>query len=67
MKKDLFKLYRSDRETTLNDRGGGVMLDVLKSPNPKVRKDHSHLSKNLLDRMKPEQSQPNEKKATHQH
>ena len=43
------------------------MLDVLKSPNPKVRKDHSHLSKNLLDRMKPEQSRPNEKKATHQH
>ena len=36
---DYFKSYRCDRYLSQKDRGGGVMLFVPKSPNPKSRKD----------------------------
>ena len=49
LKKDLFKTFRSDRETMLKDRGGGVMVIVPKSLNPKIRKDLIHLNKNLFE------------------
>ena len=49
LKKDLFKTFRSDRETMLKDRGGGVMLIVPKSLHPKIRKDLNHLNKNLFE------------------
>ena len=49
LKKDLFKTYRSDRKTTLKDRGGGVMLVVPKSLNRKLRKYLNHLNKNLFE------------------
>ena len=46
LEKGLFKTFRSDRETMLKDRGGGVMLIVPKSTNPKLRKDLIRLNKN---------------------
>ena len=49
LKKDLFKTFRSDRETLLKERGGGVMLIDPKSLNPKIRKDLNHLNKNLYE------------------
>ena len=47
--KDLFKTFRMDREIMLKDRGGGVMLIVLKSLNPKTKKDLNYLNKNLFE------------------
>ena len=43
-----FKTFRSDRKTSLKDKGGGVMLVVPKSLNPKLRKDLNHLKSNPL-------------------
>ena len=38
-----FKPYRCDRHMSQNDRGGGVMLFVPKSLNPKLRKDLNYM------------------------
>ena len=51
LKKDIFITFRSDRETMLKDRGGGVMLIVPKSLNPKIKKDLNHLNKNLFENL----------------
>ena len=49
LSKDFFKTFRSDRKTSLKDKGGGVTLVVPKSLNPKLRKDLNHLNKESFE------------------
>ena len=64
LKKDLFETFRSDRRIAikkkgpkngsdknmaLKEKGGGVMLVIPKSLNPKLRKDLNNLDKNLFE------------------
>ena len=44
-----FKFFRCDRKSDFKERGGGVMLAVPKSLNPKERKDLNYLDKNVFE------------------
>ena len=49
LSKEFFKTIQSNRKTLLKDKGGGVMLVVPKSLNPKLRKDLNHLIKESFE------------------
>ena len=44
-----FKGFRFDRKSNEKKKGGGVILAVPKSLNPKKRPDLSHMSKNIFE------------------
>ena len=44
-----FKFFRCDRKSDFKERGGGVMLAIPKSLNPKERKELNYLNKNVFE------------------
>ena len=49
IEKKSFKTFRSDRNSTLKEKGGGVMLSIPKTLNPKLRKDLNHLDQQFFE------------------